>query len=289
MSASSVLAHLVARIDAEGLAAHGVHVAVGEEETEHRWRGEERANVYSASKGVCALAVGIAIDEGVLAAESTVAELLPALRLGTGVGEVTVVDLLAMRSGIDFAWFADQPVGGPDLAQEMLGRDSVGRGDVFHYSDASTYAAMRMLGAVVGDVAHWLEPRLFAPLGIEDLRWQRCPAGWIVGGSGLELRTGGLARIGRLLRDRGLWRGQRLVDGRWIDRMSEPWRETGAPAPFEHYGLALWKGPGSCRRLDGLYGQYVLIAGDAVVTITAHEEERDHLLAELAAEALGGR
>ncbi|WP_414171590.1 hypothetical protein [Clavibacter tessellarius] len=59
-----------------------------------------------------------------------------------------------MTSGIDFAWFGDEPVPGPDLAQTMLGRPS--RGRVFQYSDASPYVAMRMLAAAVGDVRDWL-------------------------------------------------------------------------------------------------------------------------------------
>ncbi len=58
--------------------------------------------------------------------------------------------------------------------------------------------------------------------------------------------------------------------------------------PLPRYGLATWDGPGDAWRLDGRYGQYVLVDGsrDAVVTITAHEEERDHRLAELAVAAV---
>lgn len=65
-----------------------------------------------------------------------------------------------MSSGIAFAWFGDEPVPWPDLAQEMLRRPTCGPGSVFQYTDASTYVAMRMLGAAVGDVRDWLMPRL---------------------------------------------------------------------------------------------------------------------------------
>jgi hypothetical protein len=61
-----------------------------------------------------------------------------------------------------------RPAPWPDLAQEMLRRPSRGAGTVFQYSDASTYVAMRMLGAYVGDVRDWLVPRLFEPLGIAN-------------------------------------------------------------------------------------------------------------------------
>jgi CubicO group peptidase (beta-lactamase class C family) len=285
-TAADVLARLVEGIDRDRLGAYGVVVRIGDDEVAHRWRSDDRENLYSVSKGVCALAVGMAVDAGILALDTRVPELLPGIAFGEGVEDVTVEHLLTMTSGIDFAWFGDQPVPGPDLAQAMLGRPS--RGRVFQYSDASPYVAMRMLEAAVGDVRDWLIPRLFGPLGIEDPQWHRCPLGFVVGGSGLELRTGELARIGRLLRDRGAWEGGQLVSPGWVGRMHATWVETGGAAPFARYGLAAWDGPGDAWRLDGRYGQYVLVDGsrDAVVTITAHEEERDHLLAELAVAAL---
>jgi len=237
---------------------------------------------------VCALAVGIAIIEGILSLDTRVPEMLPRLDLGTGVEAVTVRHLLTMSSGIDFAWFGDEPVPWPDLAQEMLRRPTRLAGRTFQYSDASTYVAMRMLGAAVGDVQEWLRPRLFDPLGIDRPQWHRCPLGWIVGGSGLKLRTEELARIGQVLRDRGRWASQQLVDAAWIDHMHGSWVTAGGGPPFERYGLGVWEGPGESWRLDGRYGQYVIIddTRNATVTITAHEEVRDHRLAELAVAAL---
>lgn len=286
--AASVLERFVATVDREQLGAYGVHVLVGEDEAQHRWRSDDRENLYSVSKGVCALAAGIAIAEGVLSLDTVVPDLLPNLELGAGVESVTLRQLLTMTSGIDFQWFADQPAPWVDLAQEML-RRPVSRPDTaFQYSDASTYVGMRMLGTAVGDVRDWLMPRLFDPLEIHNPQWQRCPQGWIMAGSGLELRTEELARVGRLLRDQGRWAGTQLVDAEWVAAMHSSWVDTLADVPYERYGLAVWAGPGACWRLDGRYGQYVIVdqAQNAVITITAHEESRDYRLAELAHAAL---
>jgi CubicO group peptidase (beta-lactamase class C family) len=285
-SAQSVLEYVVRGIEQERLGAYGLHVLIDEDAAEHRWRSDERENIYSASKGVCALAMGMAVGEGIARLDDPVAEYLPEMELGDGVEAVSLRHLLTMTSGIDFEWFGNQPAPWPDLAQEMLRRPSAGR--VFHYSDASTYVAMRALGARVGDVRDWLMPRLFDPLEIHNPQWHRCPQGWIVGGSGLELRTEELARIGRVLRDRGAWRGRQLVSAAFVDRMHDDWVSAEGPADFQRYGLAVWDGPGDAWRLDGAYGQYVIVqqAHDAVITITAHEESRDHRMAELAVEAL---
>ncbi|GAA4773469.1 serine hydrolase domain-containing protein [Microbacterium gilvum] len=286
-SSAAALDRFVRAVESEGLGAYGVHVRIGDDASEHRWRSDDRVNVYSVSKGVSALAVGIAVVEGVVALDEPIRTSLPGMAYGQGSDAVTLRHLLTMTSGIDFAWFGSEQVPWPDLAQEMLRRPS--RGRVFQYSDASTYTAMRVLGAHVGDVRDWLMPRLFEPLDIHNPQWHRCPRGWIVGGSGLELRTEELSRIGRLLRDRGRWDGRQLVSGGWVDAMHADWVETGS-APYSRYGLAVWDGPGGAWRLDGLYGQYVVVdeAHDAVVTITAHEEERSHRLAELAVEAVAG-
>lgn len=100
-----------------------------------------------------------------------------------------------------------------------------------------------MLGAVVGDVSDWLISRLFDPLGIDNPQWHRCPLGWFVGGSGLESRMGELARIRRVLRDRGRWDDNELIDPTWIDRMHDPSVETGGEEPFERFGLRSGRAP----------------------------------------------
>lgn len=286
--AEQVRDRIVRGIDAEGLAAYGLHVLIGEGVAQHRWRSDDRVNLYSVSKGVAALAAGIAIDEGILDAHSRVLDLLAVPAPGEGVDAVTLEHLLTMTSGIDFEWFADQEVPWPDLAQEMLSRPSRDAGARFQYSDASTYVAMRMLAAAVGDVRDWLMPRLFDPLGIHNPQWLRCPQGFTMAGSGLELRTEELARIGRVLRDGGRWGGTRIVDEAWVRRLHSSWIPSGADGDYTSYGLAAWRGPREGWRLDGRYGQYVYVdeARDAVVTITAHEERRDHRMVQIAAEAV---
>jgi hypothetical protein len=80
------------------------------------------------------------------------------------------------------------------------------------------------------------------------------------------------------------------VLGRFVEAVDRDRLATGSAAPYERYGLGVWDGPGDCWRLDGRYGQYVIVDQqlDAVITITGHEESRDHLLAEHAARALHG-
>jgi CubicO group peptidase (beta-lactamase class C family) len=281
-TAAAALERFVTAVEGEALGVYGVHVRVGADTASHRWRSDDRENLFSLSKGVCAIAAGIAIEEGLLSLDTTVGEVLPDLVSGAGVEQVSLRHLLSMTSGIDFRWFGHEAVPWPDLAAEMLSHPAVGRR--FQYSDASTYVAMRMLGALVGDVRDWLIPRLFEPLEIQNPQWHRCPLGWIIGGTGLDLRTDEVARIGDLLLDRGRRQGRQIVDPAWIDGMHSSWIDTGRPPPMDRYGLATWAGPGHAWRLEGRYGQFVVVHGESVVTITGHEEIAEDRLSELAVE-----
>ena len=269
--AQTIVDRLVVLAEEDGFAAHAVHVLIGDESAAYQWSGDERRDVHSAAKGVCVLAIGIAADDGLLDVDAPVGAYLPDFPLGDGVECVTVRHLLQMTSGIDFPWSETMMTDWPDLAAEFLSRPS--RGRLFQYSNASTYTAMRVLQSVVGDVPRWLDQRLFGPLSIDAPAWERCPNGWILAGGGLHLRTTELARIGQLIRDNGVWQGQRVVSSHWVQAMHSDWFERGQeyePA-YQRYALAGWGGPGDAWRLHGAHGQLLVFLGEAVVTMTAND------------------
>lgn len=267
--ATDVRDRIVREVDASGFRAHGVHVLVGVGSAEHSWTADVRRDVHSVAKGLCVLAASIAADEGRVSFDEPVTSYLPEVSLGVGVEEVTLRHLLSMTSGVDLVWSETMMTDWPDLAVEFLGRPS--RGRVFQYSNASTYTAMRGLAAVVGDVVDYLGPRLFEPLGIRGVEWDRCPNGFVVAGGGVRLRTEELARIGRLIRDRGRWEGHQLVSAALVDAMHSEWVVAGVNPAYTRYGLAGWDGPGAAWRLHGAHGQLLIFSRDAVVTITADD------------------
>jgi CubicO group peptidase (beta-lactamase class C family) len=268
--ADSILDGVVAEIRRTGFTAHGVHVLAGDDTAEHAFTADVRRDIQSIAKGLCVIAAGIAADDGMLSLDAPVATHLPGVALGEGVERVTMRHLLTMSSGIDMPWSPTMLTDWPDLAVEFLGRPS--RGRVFQYAGASTYTAMRVLGAVVGDVGAWMQARLFEPLGIDAVVWERCPNGWIAAGGGVAMRTSEVARIGRLIRDRGVWDGRRIVSAEWIDGMHAGWVVAGPNPGYDRYALAGWGGPGAGWRIHGAHGQLLLFHADAVVAITAADD-----------------
>ncbi|MDQ0647976.1 CubicO group peptidase (beta-lactamase class C family) [Microbacterium natoriense] len=281
--AQLLLDSLVHEADATGFGAHGMHVLLGDDAVEHRWADDVREDIQSVAKGICVLAAGMAADEGLVGFDVPVAEYLPDFDIGPGVDGVTLRHLLSMSSGIDLPWSETLMTDWPDLAREFLARPS--RGRAFQYSNASTYTAMTVLAARTGDVLEYLRPRLFDPLGIRDLEWQRCPNGRIVAGGGLALRTEEMSRLGRLIRDGGRWQGRQLVSTGWIDAMHSEWVDAGTSPGYDRYALAGWGGPGHAWRLHGAGGQMLLLAGPAVITITADDHFGADAMAAFAVDA----
>ncbi|SOC88692.1 CubicO group peptidase, beta-lactamase class C family [Curtobacterium sp. 314Chir4.1] len=269
-SAQTILDALVRRVDETGFGAHGLHVRVGDDVAEHHWSPDVRRKVHSVAKGVCVLATGMAADDGLVDVDEPVASYLPDRTFGAGTDAVTLRHLLTMTSGVDMPWSETELTDWPDLAAEFLGRPSHGR--VFQYANASTYTAMRVLATRIGDVGEYVSRRLFDPLGIQDVAWKRCPNGFVAAGEGLALRTDELARLGQLVRDRGVVDGRRIVGARWCDAMHTDWVEREGTGPgYERFAMAGWGGPGRLWRLHGAYGQMLLFDGDAVVTVTADD------------------
>lgn len=278
--AQSILDRIVSAADEDRFAAHAVHVLAGDETAEHHWSDDIRRDVHSLAKGVCALAVGVAADEGLMDVDAPVSTYLDDVAFGEGAGEVTMRHLLKMTSGIDLPWSETMMTDWPDLAMEFLGRPS--RGRVFQYSNASTYTAMRVLDSVVGDAGAWVSSRVFDPLGIDDPYWERCQNGFIAAGGGLHLSLAELARIGRLIRDEGRWEGRRVVSSRWVRTMHTDWSEHEAEPAYRRYALAAWGGPGDAWRMHGANGQLMIFLDDAVVTLLAD----DHFAADRMAERI---
>ncbi|WP_154794138.1 serine hydrolase domain-containing protein [Occultella kanbiaonis] len=264
------------------LGAYGIHVhREGHEPVEHRFRADDRVNIYSGSKTFTAVAVGIAQGEGLLGLDDAVAGFFDGVPTAARNESITVRDLLQMSSGNPFNWFEPASESPTDIAARWLATEPVrAPGERFEYSNASTYLLGRIIHAVSGqDLREFLLPRLFDPLHIATPQWFRCPLGFPEAAKGLHLTTGELARLGRLLLQRGEWEGTALVPAGYVDAMHTDVVDTShcgdEPEATAGYGYQVWNSTvDGAWRVDGKYGQFSIVLPEqrAVVTITAHNE-----------------
>ncbi|WP_328856604.1 beta-lactamase family protein [Williamsia herbipolensis] len=217
----------------------------------------------SVAKSFISALVGIALQEGHIAATAdAISDYVP-VRPGSAYDGVSILDVLQMSSGA--RWNEDYNDPHSDihrLTQAMMGRHGGLDGfvarmapqhppqSVCRYNSGET----QILGALIAHatgrtVADYMTEKLVEPLGFET------PGFWVTDMRGTEMSYGGLnltardfARLGELYRNNGTWHGRSIVDPAWVHdstTIDAPIREAGHPIVGDHaidlgYGYQWW-------------------------------------------------
>jgi CubicO group peptidase (beta-lactamase class C family) len=233
----------------------------------------------SVSKSFNSTAVGLAIQEHKLKLDDPVLKFFPAdspTDPSDNLKAMKVRDLLTMSGGQDVEPKRD---GGPSVKQFLAQPIVYQPGTHFLYNTMGSYVLSAIVTKVSGQTElEFLKPRLFAPLGIEDPRWDISPEGNSLGGYGLYLRTEDIAKFGQLYLQKGKWKGKQLVPRKWIEQATskqianenESHAQIG-PDWKEGYGFQFWRCRYNAFRADGAGGQFIVVMPDqdVVVAITA--------------------
>lgn len=259
---------------------HGKVIAEG-------WWHPYRANLvhtmYSTSKSFTSTAVGFAVTEGLLKTDDKVTRFFPEDlpdTLSAFQQQLTVEDLLTMSVGqrpdptfvvIDKSNWAKEFFRLPVLDTP---------GTTFLYNSLATYMLSAIVQRVTGQrVIDYLQPRLFAPLGITGITWERSPQDISTGGWGLSLKTEDMAKFGQLYLQQGVWQGRQVLPAAWIQQATSfkigPAGRNSLPAATakdweQGYCYQFWRCRNNAFRADGAFGQFIIVMPeqDAVVAIT---------------------
>ncbi len=194
---------------------------------------ELHGTIFSISKSITSLLVGMAIDRGLIrSVEDPVTHYLPELRGKAPEFEhLTIEHLLDMRTGLAFNEnYSPNPFSA--MARLHYGRHIMGQirkqrfkkepGTRFEYNSMSTAILGAVLERATGRrYADLLSEWVWQPLGMEryalvnlDDKEHRMAKAY----GGISTNPRDLARWGRLYLQRGVWEGKRLVSEEWIDR-----------------------------------------------------------------------
>ena len=249
------------------------------------YKPELRHQLYSLSKSFTSTAVGIAAAEGKLRVDDPVVGFFPEeapAEPSAHLKAMRLRDLLRMATG-----HHGEP---PHLRSEPWVRQFLAHpvpfkpGTHFLYTTPATFMQSAIVQKATGEkLLDYLEPRLFAPLGIERATWEESPEGMTVGGYGLSLRTDDIAKFGQLLLNRGEWEGQQLVAEAWVEEATSRQVANGSNPDSDWdqgYGYQFWRCRHGAFRGDGAFGQYciVLPEEDAVVAITSGTRDMQRVL-----------
>lgn len=197
------------------------------------YRATDLHTLYSASKTVTALAVGLAIDDGLLSVEDKVSKHLrdkmPAT-LSPALDSLTVRHMLMMAAGRQPD--LSIPEGDADWLTAWFAGDFSGVGQRFIYDSMCTHALAMIVSRLTGKrVLDYVRERIFTPLHITDADWELAPDSVETAGWGLRLHAESEAKLGLLMLHGGEWQGKQLISRQWIKEMTRMHISTQEPAP----------------------------------------------------------
>jgi CubicO group peptidase (beta-lactamase class C family) len=216
-------------------------------------------DVKSVSKSVASLAVGIAIDRGLIGSlNEPIFNFFPELSdLRTPEKErIQLVHALTMSMGL--AWVEATPATGDynnDEARMHMAWDpcryvlslpvTAPAGQEFFYNTG----ALRLVSAIIRKATgrpldEFARETVFEPLGITKAEWIRVRGDTDAGG-GLRLRPRDMAKIGQLVLAGGRWNDRQIVPRGWIETSTAPKLKA---TDDQSYGYLWWLGR---SRLNG--------------------------------------
>lgn len=229
---------------------------------------------YSACKSITALAVGLAMDDGLLHRDDLITELFddvcPALSRRL-LRKLTVEHLLTMTASITFNEASSQAA--EDWVRGYLSSPGISeQGKKFSYNSLNTYLLAAAVVKVTGrSLCDYLQERLFTPMGIHDYHWDTCPRGIEKGGWGLYMLPEDLAKLGLLVQQNGNWNGRQLISRDFLETALQPWALVPEEYGDFNYGWQIWVGRTKNTFLfNGMFGQNVLCDRDNDLILVSH-------------------
>ena len=254
--------------------------------------------INSATKGVTATLTGIAIQDGLLkTVQQPIMDFFPAqtaARRDTNQKAITLEHLLDMTSGIDWK----EPLDGlpesmfqmgrsPDWTAFILDRPMAHPpGTTFNYNSGNSQLLSNVLTQATGGSAEaFARKRLFGPLGITDVLWQKDPQGHSTGGFGLYMHPRDMAKIGYLYLHSGTWQDQQLLPPQWSYKVFHPIVDMGmGDKPTFRYANGWWSIPErNVYMAVGFHRQLIMVLPkqDLVVVTTGRTHYRFGALIDL--------
>lgn len=240
-----------------------------------------RSNIWHVTHSMCksitALAIGMAVDSGKLSLDEKICDIFPGMANPLAnplafrrMKSITVRHLLTMSSGVEFGE-AGSVTSENWLKDYFSAGISFEPGSQFAYNSMNTYVLAEIVKAKTGKgLVDYLRPRLFIPLGIERVAWEKSPTGVEKGGWGLYLCPEDMGKIGLLMLQKGMWKNRRLISESFIREMTEKKVDTPASMGEQGYGYQVWMGkrPGSYV-CNGILGQNIIVIPDlSMVVVT---------------------
>ena len=279
-------------VEEKGYDAHGLMmIRHGKVIAEHWWAPyapQYQHAMYSATKTFTSMAIGFAVQEGLLNIEDKVISFFPDLLPGNispQLAKLSVKHLLTMSVGHTSTQY---PGSGLSQVRSFLAADFAHEpGTSFAYNITASHMLSHIISKVSRvSIYEYLKPRLFDPLNIEDVIWEMDNDGIPMGNGGSHMKTSDMAKMGLFLLNKGNWNGRQLLNKAWIDSATTPHifqhpertpeeNEQVADDGSQGYGYQIWMGRRHSYRAIGGQNQLILVIPEYDFILVCHSSIAD--------------
>ncbi len=267
------------------------------------YQGSNLHTLQSATKSVNSLGIGLAVRDGFIASvtDPAIVYLKPYSHLFNGPewSDITIEDLLTMRSGIDWTnpdgdvgYTINHPTTAMEVSDhwvpQVLAKPVIVEpGTAFDYNDGVSFLLGEIIHQATGlRTDKYIARELFKPLDIEEYHWKITPAGETDTEGGLYLKPEDLGKIGLLVLSGGKWKGTQIVPSKWMEKSFKTHIQISAEGEETAYGYQWWISKVGTRRLTawsarGFGGQFLMIVPelDMVVVLNGWSSDPSSSLA----------
>lgn len=243
---------------------------------------QTQSHMYSVTKSVLSILVGIAIDEGFLRLDEKLSEVFPEQfdeSVDPLARDITVRDLLTKTEGFAETGGGDfrMSTSGPGTLQGwrwMLNRKvKYPGGSHFRYDGiGSDLLSVVLSRAIRQNAADFAKQKLFDPLNISNYTWYADSEQYLHGEIGLHLTARDMAKIGRLFLRQGRWGNRKIVSDSYVQDATARHSDGGDPVNVA-YGYQWWVSKSSLGGFfaAGYNGQLIYVdpKRDLVVVVAA--------------------
>lgn len=265
------------------------------EEYREDWTPQTLSNIFSATKSIVGLLIGVACDEGYIKSlDDPVGKYLPEFQQGEK-SRITVRNLLTMSSGLNWdeaytALFSKttQAYYGDNIRELVMGLEpETEPGKQYSYKSGDTQLLSFVLEAATGrTISDYAQEKLWKPMqACNDALWNLDKKGGDEKSYCCFNTTArDVARFARLMLHNGNWNGRQLVSEAYMAEAMAPAayleNEFGDGA-LDYYGFQIWivhyKGM-QFPAFRGLGGQYIFAIPqkNAIVVRLGHKRSDEY-------------
>lgn len=281
----SYIERFLEKIKEKNIVINYIQISKGNEIVEEYKRVDTltRLNVYSISKSVTSLAIGIALQEKLIKLDDKLIKYFPEIVPKNDlelINKIEIKHLLTMSCGVESKLFFSDDIERyitDDWIKYFFEKNFLHEpGEHFEYCNFNTYLLSCIIERVSGvKMLEYMKPRFFEKIGIYNPEWLECPHGHTVGAYGLLLTIDEMMKIGRLLLNNGTANGEEIISRKYIEEATK--NQILNNTPKNGYGYQFWVNPDNkSYRADGKYGQYIIVVPehDLVVCIQAFDSQK---------------